>query len=111
MSDAERSTRWFHLVAYLVGGLFVANFVPHFTVGIAGSRFQSPFASPPGVGLSSPTSNVLWGLLNLGVAYGLLGRVGRFDHRKLPHLVAAATGFVVASLLLARYFGRFHGGQ
>lgn len=110
MANPESATRWFHVVAYLVGGLFVANFIPHFMVGIAGSPFQSPFASPPGEGLSSSASNVLWGLLNLTVAYALLGRVGHFDHRKWPHLLPAACGFVAASFLLARYFGRFHGG-
>jgi hypothetical protein len=110
MIDSEPATRWIHIVAYLVGGLFLANFIPHFMVGIAGGPFQSPFASPPGEGLSSSTSNVLWGLLNLAVAYALLGRVGHFDHRKWSHLLAATTGFVTASLWLARYFARFHGG-
>ncbi|MEY2935520.1 MAG: hypothetical protein RL033_6269 [Pseudomonadota bacterium] len=111
MTNSDTTTRWFHLVAYVVGGLFLANFIPHFMVGIAGGPFQSPFATPPGIGLSSSVTNVFWGLLNLGVAYALLGRVGRFDHRKWPHLLAAASGFVVASWLLARYFGRFHGGM
>jgi uncharacterized membrane protein len=110
MIDPE-PIRWFHVVAYFVGGLFLANFVPHFTVGIAGGPFQSPFATPPGEGLSSSMSNVVWGLLNLGVAYALLGRVGRFNHRRWLHLLPAATGFAVAALLLARYFGRFHGGS
>jgi hypothetical protein len=110
MINSEPTTRWIHVVAYLVGGLFLANFIPHFMVGIAGSPFQSPFASPPGEGLSSSTSNVFWGLFNLGVAYALLGRVGHFDHRNWSHFLPAATGFVVASLLLAHYFARFHGG-
>lgn len=103
-------TRWFHLLAWFVGAMFLANMVPHFTQGIAGGPFQSPFATPPGEGLSSATSNVVWGLMNLAVAYVLLGRVGRFDHRNSPHLAAAATGFAMAALLLSRYFGRFHGG-
>lgn len=111
MTPSDTTTRWFHIVAYMVGGLFLANFIPHFMVGIAGGPFQSPFATPPGIGLSSSMTNVLWGLLNLAVAYALLGRVGRFDHRKWPHLLAAASGFVVMSLSLARYFGRLHGGM
>lgn len=64
----EPATRWFHLLAYLVGALFFANFFPHFVVGIAGGPFQSPFATPPGEGLSSATSNVAWALMNLAVA-------------------------------------------
>jgi hypothetical protein len=110
MTHPEATSRWFHLLAYLLGGLFLANFVPHFMTGIAGSPFQSPFAGPPGVGLSSSTTNVAWGLLNLAIAYALLGRVGYFDHRRWPHLLCAATGFVVMSLVAAHYFGRFHGG-
>jgi hypothetical protein len=37
----------------------------------ADNPFQSPFAKPPGVGESSPLSNVLWGFGNL-VAGALL---------------------------------------
>lgn len=110
MTHSEPTTRWFHIVAYLVGGFFLANAIPHYVAGISGSPFQSPFASPPGEGLSSSTTNVIWGVFNLGIAYALLGRVGHFDHRKWSHFLAAATSFVVASLLLAGYFGRFHGG-
>ncbi|MCP3138562.1 hypothetical protein [Pyxidicoccus xibeiensis] len=109
-SSESPASRPLHVVAYVVGGLFLANFIPHFMAGIAGRPFQSPFASPPGVGLSSSASNVLWGLINLTVAYALLGRVGHFDHRRWPHLLAVAAGFTVASFLLARYFGRLHGG-
>ena len=31
-------------------------------------HFQTPFASPPGIGKSSPVVNVLWGFLNLAAA-------------------------------------------
>ena len=34
-------------------GLSSANTIPHLVNGISGSPFQSPFASPPGEGLSS----------------------------------------------------------
>ncbi len=53
--------RWYHYVAYFFGGAFLANAVPHFVNGVSGNPFQSPFASPPGEGLSSSTVNVLWG--------------------------------------------------
>ena len=57
-----------------VAGLLVANGVPHFSVqGISGRRFPSPFASPPGVGKSSPVVNVLWGFGNLAVGFATLG--------------------------------------
>ena len=50
--------RWYHYVAYFFGGAFLANALPHLGNGISGHAFQSPFASPPGVGLSSATVNV-----------------------------------------------------
>jgi hypothetical protein len=68
--------RWYHYIAYFFGGVFLANALPHLGNGISGHAFQSPFASPPGVGLSSSTVNVAWGLFNLAVGYLLVCRVG-----------------------------------
>jgi len=102
--------RWYHDVAYFFGGAFLANTLPHLGNGISGHSFQSPFASPPGVGLSSSTVNVLWGLLNLAVAYLLICRVGRFDLRKTRNVLVLAAGILVMAIMLARAFGRFHGG-
>jgi hypothetical protein len=102
--------RWYHAVAYLFGGAFLANTLPHLGNGISGHAFQSPFASPPGVGLSSSTVNVLWGLFNLAVAYLLICRVGNFNLRKTAPVLAVGAGILVMSLMLARAFGRFHGG-
>jgi hypothetical protein len=53
----------FYLCAFFAG-LFLANAVPHFVHGISGNKFPSPFAKPPGKGLSSATVNVIWGLFN-----------------------------------------------
>ena len=64
-------------VLQFVSGLFLANGVPHFVQGISGHRFQSPFASPPGVGESSPIVNVLWGFANLAVGFAVLWSVAR----------------------------------
>jgi hypothetical protein len=97
-------------VAYFFGGAFLANTLPHLANGISGSAFQSPFASPPGEGLSSATVNVLWGLFNLAVAYLLICRVGSFNLRKTGHVLTLGAGILFMSLMLARAFGRFHGG-
>jgi hypothetical protein len=86
--------RWYHYVAYFIGGAFLANSLPHLGNGISGHAFQSPFASPPGVGLSSPTVNVLWGLFNLAVGYLLVCRVGNFNLRKTQPGVAYFSGTV-----------------
>jgi hypothetical protein len=106
----ESATRWYHDVAYFFGGAFFANMIPHLVNGISGSPFQSPFASPPGEGLSSSIVNVLWGMFNLAVAYVLVVRVGRFDLRRTRHAVVFGLGALLMALMLARHFGEFHGG-
>jgi hypothetical protein len=60
--------------------------------------------------LSSSTVNVLWGMFNLAVAYGLVARVGRFDLRRTRHVVVLGLGALIVALSLARHFGDFHGG-
>jgi hypothetical protein len=104
------ATRWYHDLAYFFGGAFLANAIPHLVSGISGSPFQSPFASPPGEGLSSSIVNVLWGTFNLVVAYGLVVRVGLFDPRKTRHAAVLGLGALLMALTLARHFGEFHGG-
>ena len=104
-------TRWYHLLAYFFGGAFLANTIPHLVAGISGSPFQSPFASPPGEGLSSSMVNVLWGFFNLTVAYVLVVRIGRVDLRQTKHVVVLGLGALLMALMLAWAFGRFHGGN
>ena len=101
---------WLALLAYFFGGAFLANAIPHLVAGLMGRAFQSPFASPPGVGLSSAVVNVAWGLFNLAVAYLLVLRVGHFDLRKTSHVLAFGAGILTMALNLAYYFAKFHGG-
>jgi len=102
---------WLHNLSYFFGGLFLANAVPHFVSGVMGRPFQTPFAKPPGKGLSSSTVNVLWGLANFVLAYVLLLRVGHFDPRAIPCITPFAAGTLLISLHAARHFGQFHGGN
>lgn len=108
---ALESVNWLHDVAYLFGGAFLSNAVPHFVSGVMGRPFQSPFARPPGQGLSSSTVNVLWGFANFVVAYLLIAQVGDFDLRAPDQIIAVAIGVLLLGLLSARAFGRFHGGD
>lgn len=85
--------------------------MPHFVSGVMGRPFQSPFAKPPGEGLSSATVNVLWGFANFVIAYLLIARVGNFDLRAADQVIAAGAGVLLIGLLSARLFGRFHGGD
>ena len=102
---------WFHLVAYFFGGVCLANAVPHAVSGMMGRPYQSPFAKPPGEGLSSSTINVLWGFFNLVVGYLLVWRVGEFDLRNTSDVAALGLGGLLIGLASARHFGRFHGGN
>jgi hypothetical protein len=102
---------WLYYVSYLFGGAFLTNALPHLISGLMGRPFQSPFAKPPGQGLSSSTVNVLWGFLNLVIAYILLCRVGNFNLRATDQIIAAGLGALLFGVVLARQFGRFHGGN
>jgi hypothetical protein len=102
---------WLHLLSYLFGGAFLANAVPHLVAGMMGRPFQSPFAKPPGQGLSSSTINALWGFFNLVVGYLLVCRVGDFDLKDTPDAAALGLGVMLLSLVAARQFGRFNGGN
>jgi hypothetical protein len=102
---------WLHLVSYFFGGMFLANAIPHLVSGMMGRPFQSPFAKPPGQGLSSSTVNVVWGFFNAVVAYLLVVRVGNFDIRSTRDVLALAAGALLISLFSARHFGQFQGGN
>ena len=93
------------------GGAFLANTIPHLVSGVMGRPFQSPFAKPRGEGLSSSTVNVLWGFFNLAVGYLLICHVGDFDLRSIDDAIALGLGVLLFSLVTARLFGRFHGGN
>ena len=64
--------QWYVYVASFFAGIFIANAVPHFVQGVSGNAFPTPFAKPPGRGLSSPMVNVAWALFNILVGYVLL---------------------------------------
>jgi len=102
---------WLWLISYLFGGAFAANAIPHFVAGTMGQPFQSPFAKPPGQGLSSSTVNVVWGFFNAAIAYLLIEHVGAFDPRTTSHILAFGLGALLISVFSARHFGQFHGGN
>jgi hypothetical protein len=98
-------------IAYFFGGAFLVNAVPHFVNGVSGRSFPTPFASPPGKGMSSPTVNVLWGTLNLAIGYLLVCRIGEFHIRDIPDVIVLGAGGLLMAVMLSRAFGRLHGGQ
>lgn len=96
---------WYDYFACFFAGIFLTNVVPHFVHGISGDRFPTPFAQPPGRGLSSPTVNVVWSLLNLVVGYFLfrVGKVSSDDHLTLVVFFAGIVGIsTVSSVIFAK---------
>jgi hypothetical protein len=102
---------WLHDLAWFAGGAVFTNSIPHFVCGVMGRPFQSPFAKPHGVGLSSSSVNVAWGFFNLVIAYLLIYRVGSFDLRATEDAVALGAGILLCGIATARMFGRLHGGN
>jgi hypothetical protein len=94
---------WYQYIASFFAGMFLANFVPHFVHGISGNRFPSPFANPPGKGLSSPTVNVLWALFNLVVGY-ILFRVGNIASGDDSALIVFFAGIAAISIMASSMF-------
>jgi hypothetical protein len=93
-------------VAHFFGGAFLANTLPHLIAGVSGEPLQTPFASPPFKGLSSPPVNVAWALMNLAVAYVLLFRVKAIDLQSWLDVGVCFVGFGAMALQCARSLGR-----
>ena len=102
---------WLSFLSYFFGGVVLANAIPHIVSGTMGRPFQSPFAKPPGEGLSSSTVNVLWGFLNVVIGYALVCRVGDFSLKDTADVAAFGAGALLIALFSARQFGRFNGGN
>jgi hypothetical protein len=96
---------WYNYIACFFAGTFLTNVVPHFVHGISGDRFPTPFAHPPGKGLSSPTVNVVWALANLVVGY-ILFRVGKVSSGDDTGIVIFFAGIVAISILSSVNFAK-----
>ena len=94
---------WYNYLAAFFAGAFLANVVPHFFHGISGDRFPTPFAHPPGRGLSSPTVNVMWAWVNLVVGY-LLFRAGDVQAQQTATLIVFLAGIIFISTVLSFRF-------
>jgi hypothetical protein len=96
---------WYGYIACFFSGAFLANVVPHFVHGISGDRFPTPFAHPPGRGLSSPTVNVAWALVNLVVGY-ILFRLGKVSNGNDAAGVVFFAGIVAISTMSSVRFAK-----
>src|SRR5476649_2241693 len=94
---------WYNYLACFFAGAFLANVVPHFVHGISGDKFPTPFAKPPGKGLSSPIINVIWALFNLIVGYLLLG-AGHLSDQQPLQLIVFFAGIAAMGIMLSIRF-------
>jgi hypothetical protein len=102
---------WYSLVALFFGGAFLANAVPHLVNGISGRAFQTPFAKPPGRGVSPASINIVWAFLNLFIAWVLFFRLADFDIHSWVHVSMSMAGALVLALSCGRHFSQFYGGR
>lgn len=95
--------KWYHYPAAFWAGAFLCNVIPHFVNGVSGNPFPTPFADPPGKGLSSPILNVIWALVNLLIGYVLL-RASRVSPRAKGLLTVFFLGLALMAVFLALHF-------
>ena len=95
--------KWYHYIAVFFAGAFLANVVPHFIHGISGDPFPSPFANPPGKGLSSPLVNVLWACFNLLAGYVLI-KVSKITTKNNFAMLVLFLGILAISIQLSFAF-------
>ncbi len=96
---------WLTLIELFFAGVFAANSIPHFVSGVCGRKFPSPFASPPGKGLSSSVVNMFWGLGNFIVACLLYIAARPVQFGFTFETLAILLGAVLISFQLASHFG------
>jgi hypothetical protein len=91
-----------YLFCFLTG-VFLTNALPHLIHGIDGDAFPTPFASPPGVGLSSPLTNVIWALFNvaLGLIFFRISAASKTNAWSIAMIFSGAAVVSIAFSLLA----------
>ncbi len=98
-----QKVKWYHYLAAFFAGMFLANAIPHLVNGISGDPFPTPFADPPGKGLSAPWVNVLWAFINILIGYFLF-RHGKISGNNKISLLIFFLGALVISVMLSIAF-------
>jgi hypothetical protein len=101
--------KWYHYLACFFAGMFLANAIPHFVMGVTSVPFPTPFSTPPGKGLSSPAVNVYWGMFNLVMGY-LSWRAGKISSENKWGTVLLFAGILVMGIMLSYSFVGVHKG-
>jgi hypothetical protein len=102
---------WYFYLLEVLGGMFLANAVPHFVQGISGNPFPTPFAKPPGQGDSSPLVNVVWGFGNLVAGGLLLHFFWPPGDAVWAGWIAVGAGALLLAAQMAVHFGKVRAGK
>lgn len=97
----------YNYIACFFAGVFLSNSIPHFTKGVTGEKFPTPFAKPPARGLSSPFLNVIWGLINLAVGL-ILAESGDVSVGGSLSVITLFSGFALMGILLSLFASKKH---
>lgn len=91
---------WYNYIACFFTGVFFVNSLPHFIQGISGNKFPTPFAKPPGKGLSSPMLNVIWALINMSACF-FVYLASKITITNKWTVIVFALGFIAMSFRLS----------
>lgn len=97
--------QWYQYIAAFFAGVILTNAVPHFTHGISGDKFPTPFSKPHGKGLSSPMVNTLWACFNLAAGY-ILFRESEVSSNNEILLIIFFIGIVSQSVMHSIIFSK-----
>jgi hypothetical protein len=92
------------VAAHAVGAALLVNAIPHGVHALAGEPFPSPFADPPGEGLSTPGENLVWSGVNAVAGAALLLVPGRFRFGANVDTVVTVAAGVLAAYGISRHF-------
>lgn len=93
--------KWYRYIGYFLSGVGLANSIPHLVKGISGEEFRTPFANP-----STPTLNVIWGLINLIAGMAILIAVGGLSWKFDRRWIIIALGFAAIAINLSIVFSK-----
>ena len=91
-------------IALFFAGAFLCNCLPHLVAGLQGMPFPTPFATPRGIGNSSPLVNFLWGAFNF-VAGAYLLSLYPVTIGPTVECTIVAVGALALGLYLSVHFG------
>lgn len=90
------------------GAALLANAVPHAVQGYQGKQFPTPFADPPGEGMSGPLENIGWSAINTVAGAWVLRRG---IHTRGEGLAAAIGAVGMAGVLVYHFGDVLRGGR